>query len=126
MNTQQEQKHTKYFARQWLEDVLIHCRGCRGFLLQLRIKAHLNSRYTSLNNGKMLDMEKFIRIVVNLAMVVGKDDFMKLWIKMGEIICDFAEGHGKEFNDMYGKTQNKKDKAHKNTITNVQKKKQYE
>ena len=113
MNTQQEQKYTKYFARQWLEDVLIHCRSCRGFLLQLRIKAHLNSRYTSLSNGKMLDMEKFIRILVNMVMVFGREEFMKIWIKLGEIICDFAEHHGKEFNDMYGKAKNKKNKAQK-------------
>ena len=61
----------------------------------------------------MLDMEKFIRILVNMAMVFGREGFMKIWIKLGEIICDFAEHHGKEFNDMYGKAKNKKDKAQK-------------
>ena len=48
-----------------------------------------------------------------MAMVFGREGFMKIWIKLGEIICDFAEHHGKEFNDMYGKDKNKKNKAHK-------------
>ena len=43
MNNQQSDKHTVYFARQWLETLLTWCRGRRGFLYRLRICGHMHS-----------------------------------------------------------------------------------
>ena len=101
MNKQRKPKHTVYFARQWLEDVFIHCRSLKGFLLHLRTHGHLNPRYTSLHDETMLDIEKFLRIEVNLSMVEDKDDFLNHWMKIGIKIYEFGNEHGDEFNKLF-------------------------
>ena len=99
MNKQQKPKH--HFVRQWLDEVLVRCRHVRGFLLHLRIKGHLNERYTSLNDEIMLDIETFLRIEVNMAMVADDDDFLEHWTEIGTIVCKFAKEHGRDFNKAY-------------------------
>ena len=99
MNAKQKPKHP--FARQWLEDVLIYCRGIKGFLLHLRTIGRLNERYTSLNDDMMLDAETLLRIWVNLGMVVDEEDFDEEWKKWGIKIRQFARKHGREYNQMY-------------------------
>lgn len=100
MNAKQKPKHP--FARQWLESMLINCRGVKGFLLHLRCNGHLNERYTSLNGDIMPDAETLLRIWVNLGMVVDDDDeFDRHWADMGIIVREFAKEHGREFNQMY-------------------------
>ena len=99
MNAKQKPKHP--FARQWLESMLINCRGVKGFLLHLRRNGHLNERYTSLNGDIMPDEETLVRIWVNLGMVVDDGEFDKEWTSWGTMIRQFAKEHGREFNQMY-------------------------
>ena len=99
MNIQRKPKH--HFIRLWLNDVLIYCRSERGFLQHLRFKGHLNERYTSLNGDIMPDLETFLRIWVNLGMVVDEEDFDKEWTDLGTKIRKFARKHGVEFNKAY-------------------------
>lgn len=105
MNGKQKPKH--HFVRQWLDDVLVRCRNVRGFLLHLRTKGHLNERYTSLNDVMMLDMETFLRIEINLAMVEDEEDFDEHWKEIGNIVREFAKKHGREFNKAYESRNNK-------------------
>lgn len=105
MNKQQKPKH--HFVRLWLDEVLVRCRNVRGFLLHLRTKGHLNDRYTSLNDEMMLDIETFLRIEVNMAMVADDEDFLEHWTEIGTIVCKFAKEHGREFNKAYESQNNK-------------------
>ena len=105
MNKQRGPKH--YFIRQWLNHVLIRCRSVRGFLLHLRTIGHLHERYTSLNDEMMLDMETFLRIEINLAMVEDEEDFDEHWKEIGNIVREFAKEHGREFNKAYESRNNK-------------------
>lgn len=101
MNKQHKTEHTINFTRQWLDVVLSHCRRMRGFLLHLRTKGHLNPRYTSLDDKIMLDVETFLRIEVNLSMVMDRDEYFKHWTEMGTMIYEFANEYGDEFNKIY-------------------------
>ena len=99
MNKQRKPKH--YFVRRWLDHVLIRCRSVRGFLQHLRTYGHMNSRYTSLDDNIMLDIETFLRIVINLAMVMNKKDFNNFWMELRNMIYEFADEYGDEFNKAY-------------------------
>jgi len=89
------------FTRQWLDVVLSHCRRMRGFLLHLRTKGHLNPRYTSFDDKHKLDVEKFLRIEINLSMMMDRDEYFKHWTEMGTMIYEFANEYGDEFNKIY-------------------------
>ena len=73
MNVHQKPKHTVYFARQWLEDVLTQCRQIAGLLQHFRTNGHINARYTSLNmedeDIRKYKLEYLLRIEINKAML---------------------------------------------------------
>ena len=49
----------------------------------------------------MLDIETFLRIVINLAMVMNKKDFNNFWMELRNMIYEFADEYGDEFNKAY-------------------------
>ena len=58
----------------------------------------------------MFDVEKLLRIEVNLSMVLNKEEFMKHWINIGTNIYEFANKQGKEFNNQYGRKERQQEK----------------
>ena len=109
MNNKQTDKHSAYFARQWLEEMLTMCRGIKGFLYHLRISGHMSWRTTSFDKtSSHLTIEVFLRIMVNLAMVRTKGEFFERWNRLGNMIYAFANEHGDEFNEQYAKHNNPK------------------
>ena len=104
MNNQQSDKHTVYFARQWLETLLTWCRGRSGFLYRLRICGHMHGRMSSseLDVGKFT-LEKLLRVAVNIAMECTEKEFFELWTNLGHMIYRYAEEHGDAFNEQYAK-----------------------
>lgn len=104
MNNKQNLKHTIYFARRWLEDVLTACRGIKGFLYNMRTSGHMSWRYTSMEcQPDDLTVEQLLRILVNMAMIMDEADFQKLWQRLGTSIYHFADEYGDEFNRHYAR-----------------------
>ena len=93
MNNKQTDKHTVYFARQWLEEVLTMCRKTKGFLYHMRTSGH---------------MSYYLRIEINLAMIDTEEDYLKHWMDLGKMIYQFASEYGDEFNEQYAKQQKPK------------------
>jgi len=104
MNRHHESKYSVFFARRWLEEVLIQCRRMKGFLHFLRKVGHLHYRYTSFDiDEKKYTVENFLRIEVNMAMVLDESEFYKNWSKLGRMIYDLANNNGDEFNEKHEK-----------------------
>ena len=104
MNNKQTDKHSVYFARQWLEELLTMCRRTKGFLYHLRRSGHMSYRKTSFDNtADHLTIEDFLRFMVNMAMVHTAEEFFKYWNILGEMIYEYANEHGDEFNEQYAK-----------------------
>ena len=109
MNNKQTDKHTVYFARQWLEEVLTMCRKTKGFLYHMRTSGHMSYRKTLFNisPGKV-SIEDYLRIEINLAMVDTEEDYLKHWTDLGKKIYQFANEYGDQFNEQYAKQQKPK------------------
>jgi len=91
------------FPRQWLREVLIQCRSVGGLLRLLREEGGLHPRYTHADAKQKLLLEQFIRIEVGKGMLQDHDVFMSHWQKLGELIYDFSNEYGDEFNKLHKK-----------------------
>jgi hypothetical protein len=101
MENSNDVKHLAYFPRQWLAKVLTQCRAVGGIMSLLRWNGGLNSRYTKSDGSQKLDLEKFIRIMVNKAILQSYQGFMDDWMALGQKLYKFGNNHGDEFNKLY-------------------------
>ena len=104
MSKRQKSEYVILFPRRWLAEVLTQCRTVGGLLSLLRNEGGLHPRYTKIDCDHDLSVENFIRIEVNKGMIQDYNAFMKQWKELGEMIYNFANEHGDEFNKQYKKT----------------------
>lgn len=93
------------FPRLWQNIVLTQCRAVGGLLRHLRMAAGLHPRYTKPDAHITLD--QFIRIELNKGMLQDHSDFMHDWDILGELLYEFGNEHGDEFNKQHKRKKTK-------------------
>ena len=105
MSKGQKSERTTFFPRRWLNIVLTQCRAVGGLLRHLRMAAGLHPRYTKPDGHITLD--QFIRIELNKGMLQTHGDFMRDWDILGELLYEFGNEHGDEFNKQHKRKKTK-------------------
>ena len=106
MSKGQKSERTTSFPRRWLNITLTQCRAVGGLLRHLRMAAGLHPRYTKPDAHITLD--QFIRIELNKGMLQDHSDFMHDWDILGELLYEFGNEHGDEFNKQHKRKKTKK------------------
>lgn len=74
----------------------------KGWKRAIANNSHLNaSRINDVLEGKKSNTLTLFRIIVNLAILMPRSEFIKEWNSYGEQLYDFAENEGDNFNNEF-------------------------